>query len=291
MTAPFRGSSSRLTRQRLRGKTYVRVTRDVYVLRNRDLDLRTRAEAAHIVFPEATLCLFTAALLLKLPVEDDGLVHLDRGLKASRSERKGIKVHRFGIPSDRIHDLQGLPVSDGPRTFADLASKLDLESLVAVGDVVARRWPMAELRSAVTSHGCRRGAVLLRTALPLLDKGSDSPAETRARLRLHAAGVTSLRHKVVVRDGAGGWLGEPDLADPVAKVALQHEGAIHFQKGEKQRRKDLTRDEVVRQEHWQLVSSTALDDANPDRLLEKVTAAYLRAGRLWGTHVLPPHLR
>jgi hypothetical protein len=291
MTAPFRGSSSAHSRQRLRGKGFVRVTQDVYVLRDTELDLRTRCQAALVVFPDAKICLRTAALLLKLPVDGDGIVHLDRGPKAARSRRDGIDVHRFGIPAERQHDLDGLVVSDGPRTFADLSAELDLEGLVALGDVVLRRWTAEQVQSAVQDHGRRPGAVLLRTAVPLLDKGSDSPAETRARLRLHAAGFTALRHKVVVRDVGGGWLGEPDLADEVAKVALQHEGAVHFQKGERQRVKDVDRDEVVRQEDWQVVTSTALDDRRPDRLNAKVTAAYLRAAKLHGCHVLPPHLR
>lgn len=150
---------------------------------------------------------------------------------------------------------------------------------------------MDAVEEAVARCGRRPGVLLLRRALPLLDGGAESAAETRARLRLHAAGFTALRHGVVVRDVGGGWLGQPDLADETAKVALQHEGLVHFEKGERQRRKDIDRDEVVRQEDWQVVSSTALDDAQPHRLVAKVTAAYLRAAKLWGSHVLPPHLR
>ena len=71
--------------------------------------------------------------------------------------------------------------------------------------------------------------MLVRAVLPLLDPGSCSPAERRARLRLHDAGFTALRHGVVVRDRAGGWLAEPDLADELAKVAVQHDGLVHLQ--------------------------------------------------------------
>lgn len=291
MTAPFRGSSSSYTRQRLRGSGFVRVTRDVYLLRDTELDLRRRCQAALVVFPEATICLETAARLLTLPVDHDGVVHLDRGPLAARSRRAGLKVHRFGIESDSILDLDGLPVSDGPRTFADLSDRLGLEGLVAVGDVVSRRWEPAQIAAAVEAHGRRPGAVRLRAAVPLLDKGADSPAETRARLRLHAAGFARLQHKVIVRDIGGGWLGEPDLADEVAKVALQHEGAVHFQKGERQRVKDVDRDEVVRQEGWQVVTSTARDDRQPERLIARVTAAYRRSAALHGRDVLPAHLR
>lgn len=291
MTSPFRGSESDLSRQQLRGQRYTRVSRDVYVLRDRTLDMHTRAEAARIVFPDGIPCLSTSALLLKLPVDDDGVIHLTRGARAARSERADIAIHRFVLAEDEIFDLNGMPVADGPRTFTDLAASMSLEGLVSVGDVVLRRWGLDAVAEAATRCRRRPGAVLLRQAVPLLDKGSDSPAETRARLRLHAAGFTELKHKVIVRDVGGGWLGQPDLADEVAKVALQHEGAIHFKKGEKQRRKDLDRDEVVRQEDWQVVSSVAQDDADPERLIRKVTAAYLRAAKLWGPQVLPPHLR
>lgn len=66
---------------------------------------------------------------------------------------------------------------------------------------------------------------------------------------------------------------------------------MHLLGDPRQRRNDVQRDEVTRQVDWQVVVSTALDDARPDLLIAKVTAAYRRAARLWGRHVLPPHLR
>jgi hypothetical protein len=202
-----------------------------------------------------------------------------------------VQVHRLGIPPERIHLLDDIPVADGPRLFADLSATLSLEGLVALGDQVLRRWKTDEIGAAVADHGRRRGAVLLRQAVPLLDKGAESPTESRTRLRLHAAGFTALRHGVVVRDVAGGWLGEPDLADEVAKVSVQYEGAVHFEKGTERRRKDVDRDEVVRQQDWEVVVATAADDRRPDRLIEKVKRAYLRQARLFGAQVLPFHLR
>lgn len=261
------------------------------MLRSADITVRTRVEGALQVFDGATVCLATATALLRLPVDDDGIVHLDRGPGAPRSSRAGIKVHRLGIPPERTLDLDGIRVADGPRCLADLSARLDLESLVALGDVVARRWTDEDIAAAVRDHASRPGAVLLRQAVPLLDSRSDSPAETRARLQLHAAGFTSLVHGTVVRDAGGGWLAAPDLGDDVAKVAVQHEGEVHFLKGVKQRRHDVDRDDLSRAEGWEVVVSTALDDAKPHRLIERVTAAYRRAAQKWGPHVLPPHLR
>lgn len=291
MTEPLRGSASYRSHQQLRGKAFTRVLRDVYVLEGREISLRTRVEAARRIFPDGIPCTTTAAQLQHLPVRGDGVTHLARGLTAPRSERATIRVHRLAVLPDETFELSGMSVTTGPRTFTDLAATHSLEALVAVGDVVVRRWGSEAVGEAVARTRRRPGAVLLRRALPLLDAGADSPAETRARLRLHAAGFSALRHGVVVRDLGGGWLGQPDLADDVAKVALQHEGAVHFAKGERQRRRDLDRDEVVRQEDWQVVTSTALDDARPERLIAKVTSAYLRSAKVWGRQVLPPHLR
>ena len=286
----FLGSTSTLTPQRLRGLSYQRLSRDVYVPRGTALDLRTRCAGVILAIPDAVPCLRTAALLQGLPVDDDGLLHFARPPDAARSERPGVRIHRTDLGADELLDLDGLVVTDGPRTFVGLAALLDLEALVSVGDVVQRRYGAAALAGAVARRRGRRGLTLARTALPLLDGGSDSPAETRARLRLHAAGFTALRHGVVVRDADGGWVSAPDLADETARVAVQHDGLVHLQGDPEQRRNDLHRDELTRQAGWQVVVSTAVDDRRPDLLVQKVRAAYLRAALLWGPQVLPPHL-
>jgi len=45
---------------------------------------------------------------------------------------------------------------------------------------------------------------------------------------------------------------------------------------------------VSRQEDWEVVVTTARADRHPHLLVGKVTAAYRRAARSWGPHVLPP---
>ena len=293
MSTPFLGSASDHTRQQLRAKRFIRLSRDLYVVApdSAEIDLRERVTAARLVVPGGIACLWTAGLLTNLPVDDDGAVHLGREREESRSLRDDIEVHRMRIKDDEILELDGLPVTIGPRTMADMSRYVGLERLVAIGDVVVRRYGEAAVQEALARARWRPGVVLLRAAVPLLDPDSASPAETRMRLRLHAAGFVVLRHKVVVRDPGGGWLAEPDLADEIAKVAVQHEGKVHFDKGEGQRVRDLDRDELTRMEGWQVVVSTRIDDARPAQLVAKVSAAYQRAALIWGRHILPPHLR
>lgn len=291
---PFLGSTSGLTPQRLRARRYRHLSRDLYVVRGELTEreeLLVRVRAAVLAMPGAVPCRQTAALLVRLPVDDDGLVHLARGRGAAWSARPGVAVHRLVVAPDERLLVQGLEVTDGPRTFVDLAADLPLEDLVAVGDVVLRRYGRAPLLAAVAAAEGRSGVRLARTAVALSDAGADSPAETRARLRLHAAGFLGLQHGVVVTDSAGGWLAAPDLADPVARVAVQHDGLVHLQGDPDQRRADVMRDELSRQSDWQVVVATARDDRQPHLLIDRVADAYRRNARYLGPGVLPPFLR
>ncbi len=289
--AAFLGSASGLSMQQLRARRFRRLSRDLYLDRTDPCDVRRRAEAALLAFPDGVICSFTAARLQRLPVDDDGQIHVARGRKAARSERPDITVHRTPVPADEQLVLAGLTMTYGPRTFMDLAGLLHEEALVAVGDALLRRYPLQALHDAVAARPGHRGVVQARAVLPLLDAGSDSPAESRARLRLHAAGFRDLRHGVVITDAAGGWLAAPDLADARARVAVQHDGLVHLLGSPAQRRTDLQRDELSRQAGWEVVISTALDDAEPELLVTKVAAAYHRSAQRLGRAVLPPVLR
>ena len=292
----FLGSSSELTRQQLRARRFTRVSRDVYLPAPAPVDLRQRARAARLVLPGSVACLTTAALLTKLPVDDDGLVHVARPGDAAWSVRRGVKVHRYAVRDDEIRDLAGLPVTDGPRTLADLAAYLTLEQLVAVGDVVLRRYGDAAVREALRRARGRPGVGLLKSAVPMLDARSGSPAESRVRVRLHEAGFDRLVPGVSITDEDGEWLAAPDLADKEARVALQHDGDVHFEDDDngravRRRRHDAARDDLSREQGWQVVVSTALDEHHPEGLVRRVASAYHRAALQWGRRVLPPHLR
>jgi hypothetical protein len=122
-----------------------------------------------------------------------------------------------------------------------------------------------------------RGLRRAEAALALADPKSDSPAETRCRLTLHDAGFRALRHGIDVSDEDGGWLARPDLADPVARVAIQYDGLVHLGDDPERRRSDIDRDELLRQAGWQVVVLTAVDLRQPARMIAKVAAAYARA--------------
>lgn len=282
MNQPFLGSSSGVPRQQLRSRRYRRLHRDVFVLTSLADSLAVQVEALLTAVPDAVLSHQTAARLMALPVDDDRLLHITRPPKAGICERPGVRTHRRVLREDEVHEQQGRALTRPERVFLDLAPLLSHVELVVLADAVARRVGLAALTSRAASATGARGVRRARAALALADPASDSPAETRTRLILHAAGFRALRHGLDVSDPDGGWLARPDLADPVAKVAIQYDGLIHLGDHPEQRRADIDRDELLRQHGWQVVVLTAVDLRHPQRMIDKVTAAYSRARRLQG---------
>jgi hypothetical protein len=275
---PFRGSASPYSRQRLRAAAFRRVTRDVYVLARVQESLALLLDALLLVAPDAVPSHTTAARWLGLPVDRDPRVHLVRRPGRPVLRGRGVRTHRATLTAQETVVHRGRRVTSPARTFVDLAGTLDLVSLVALGDAVARRSGLRALAAAVDAADGGRGVRTARAALALVDPGSDSPAETRVRLVLHDAGYRRMRHGVEIHLPGGGWVATADLADPVARVALQYDGLVHLGDDPERRRADIDRDELSRQAGWQVVVLTAVDLRQPGRLLAKVAAAYARSG-------------
>lgn len=275
--SPFLGSTSAYTRQQLRANGLCRIHRDVYVHGPATTCLDLRVDAALLLAPDAHVSRETAGLLWRLPVDDDGQVRLTRRPDAPVSRSTDVVTHRARLHEDDVDVCAGRPVTSLARTFVDLAHGRSLERLVVIGDVVLRRVGAPALQSSVERAGRRKGVTMARAALPLLDPASASGGETRCRLMLHGAGFPDLRHAVVILDEGGQWLCEADLADPVARVAIQYDGLVHFTDDVDRRRRDIDRDELARQAGWEVVVLTALDLRDPLRAVAKVRAAYGRA--------------
>lgn len=272
---PFLGSTSGLTRQRLRARRFTHLSRDLYLGMAAVPSFEQRCDAALLVLPDAVLSHTTAAALWRLPSASDLLVHVTRPPDGAVCRREGVVTHRARLHPDDRDSCGHRPTTSLARTWVDLAAASTLTGLVLAGDVVLRRTGRPLLEQAVRRAGRRKGVVLARAALPLLDGGSASPAESRARLLLHAAGFTGLRHAVVVRDAAGQWLCEADLGDEQAQVCVQYDGLVHVSGSVAQRRNDLARDELARWAGWEVVVLTAHDDDGST--VAKVAAAYDRS--------------
>jgi hypothetical protein len=283
LQGPFRshdGIAAGLTSRQLNGPRFRLVAKDVHVAEGVDLDLPTRCAAFQLaVGGPLVFSHFTAAELYGVPIERDSKVHL--------SVRAAIEPRMRGLVAHRVLDLgviwsvRGLPTTSPGRTFVDLASKLDLVSLVGAGDVLARRSSLAEIDRAIGLAPGRRGIRLAREARTLINPASKSVMETRTRLILVFAGLPPLdvNRPAIGRDGRS--FAEPDLGRHDVRVAVEIEGG-HHQNDPRQWEHDIGRDGRYRDNGWLLIKVTKYDVfERPAWIVEQVTTALRSRGLRW----------
>lgn len=214
-------------------------------------------------------------------------------------ERRDCQGHR-GLERRNLVQLHGVRVTSMAETWCDLADSrrrgLTVEDLVVVGDAV-----VAQLDGAVNAHvregattspGVRalhealgrrvrpRGKVALREALSLIRPRVRSPMESRARLLFLAADLPEPVVNYNVRDEAGEWLAEVDLAWPDRRAGVEYQGADHADR--RRRSADAARVAVLGDHGWTIHEAFAEDIFNGGRR----TAFLRRVERTLGWH--PP---
>jgi hypothetical protein len=87
------------------------------------------------------------------------------------------------------------------------------------------------------ARGCRR----LASVVALSDPRAESPMETRLRVGLVGAGLAVPEVQYPIVDEHGFTLARVDLAYPAARLAVEYDGALHFdrRRAELDRRREL----------------------------------------------------
>lgn len=191
-------------------------------------------------------------------------------MTANGHVRRGTRLvhwNRQRIRDEEIVTIGALRVTDRVRTWLDLAQELTRDQLVEIGDHLARHprlglehrsrpyATLQQLGTAVREHP-GPGRPLLRQALELIRVGSDSPAETRLRLAAARADLPDPELNNRQFDGARD-LGEPDLAWPLWRVCVEHDGPRH--RTPEQQEKDIARRERREAANWIEVQTVAAD--------------------------------
>ncbi|WP_127473660.1 hypothetical protein [Microbacterium sulfonylureivorans] len=194
--------------------------------------------------PDALLSHATAARLWGMPLPPgipDELHVLTEGTVAVR--RRGVVGWRRSSPQGSAAIVHGLPVTTPADTWVSLATmtagrgrSVGREWLVATADflVSGRRTrfgreaalaTMDDLAAALRTHGSRRGAALLRWALPRVRTPVDSPPETLLRLGLVRERLPEPAVQPAVLTAAG--VRHPDLGYIERRVLLEYLGDVH----------------------------------------------------------------
>ncbi|GAA2201729.1 hypothetical protein [Sinomonas flava] len=238
----------------------------------------------------------TAAELHGLPTRKRGLgedevFHVIRPEGAAHLKRPHVVVHRAKLLPGETMLVGGIPVTSPARTWLDLAERITLDELVAVGDACVRipypelegreepHCTVGDLRDIVARHRGKRGIRKARLALALIRVGSDSPQETALRLALLRAGLPEpvLNARIVGKRGQHGP--KPDIGYPEYGVGVEYEGEHHGT--EPQIVRDIARSESYDDVGWAEVRISKRHMANEGKAaVAKVrTALFLRGWR------------
>jgi len=181
----------------------------------------------------------TAARLWPLPLPlPDAVETVHVATPRPRNAHRGVGVtgHLSSVESATLR--RNLPVS-GPLTlFIELATVLELDDLIAVGDALVLEPAMLDprdLRPWITLNelrtGCRasraHGAPRARAAAANVWQGAESPMETALRLLLLRSGLPEPELNQELFDDRGRWIGRFDMVYREARVIMEYDGDQH----------------------------------------------------------------
>lgn len=182
----------------------------------------------------------------------------------------GVRVHRCRGPVEAVLDDDGVPVTSALQTAWDVAALESLGTAVAALDAMVRTSAIdvPRLTSVVQSSSGRWGVTRVRRAVQLIDPRAESPPESRVRVALVLAGLSPVPQYEIEVEGR---VVHVDLAFPEARVAVEYEGAYHFE--DDQIARDDARYARLRAAGWTVIRFSASDLRDLDAVVIRVRAA------------------
>ena len=235
-----RGTPASPSRSQLRGPSWRRSSRGLYVPAGLDRTPEQRiAEAAALLPGYGAIGGWASAYWQGVRLLDGrGPTGLDvlpvpicLGQYGKIRHRDGVRFSRDRLPPEDVRQFRGIQCTTPARTAFD-ASRLDADLVEAVVHldlmITACTVGREELGAYIRAHPGWRGVEQARSAWALSVEGSRSPPETRMRLAwvLDAKLPTSLVNPPVF-DLEGNLLGYPDLLDPESGTVSEYDSDDH----------------------------------------------------------------
>lgn len=274
---PFVGADAvaggRLTRGQLRHR-YRPIFRGIYVPKQLRPTLHTRIRGAMLAAPTAVISGVAASAVHGALWVDDS-VPIDV-IGRCRCQR-GLVVRYESLADSDVTVVGGVRVTTPARTAYDLGRRLDRGPAVARMDALmrARPFPIADVEVLAQTHRGAPGLPKLRTALPLVDGGAESPWETWLRLLFIDAGLPTPVTQYVVRTEGGRYLRRLDMVWEEFKVAAEYDGQQHLA-DRHQYAKDVWVNRELQRLNWHVIH-VIKEDRGAD-IVKHATAVLLSRG-------------
>lgn len=219
-----------LTRRQLRERSYRRLVQGVYADPTLAFDHRLRCQGVALLLPDgAAIGGLSAAWWHGAPFAGPREpVTVIRPPDVEWKGPRGVRVHRCPSRPDLFLDTEGVPVTTALQTAWDVAALEPVGTAVAALDGMVRSSSVTvpELDALARNGSGRWGVTRVRRAFGLVDPRAESPPESRVRVACVLAGLDPVpQYGVDVR----GFVAHVDLAFPEARLAVEYEGAYHFE--------------------------------------------------------------
>lgn len=282
MGTPFLGPEAlragSLTRGQLRWR-YAATHPRVYVRKDGPHTLSSRIVAAWLWTDRRAVIAGRAAAFLHGAHWVDGTIAVELITKHGR-KRPGVVVREEKLADDEICRIGDLCVTSPVRTALDLARFLSPYEAVAHLDDLASATGVgaADVLALAARYPGLRGIRQARTALDLMDPGSQSPRESWLRLVLINGGFPRPRTQIRVTDGTG--VAFLDMGYDEPKIGFDYDGEIH-QIDRRRFVHDIGRAEMIAGQGWLDIHVVA--EHSKAFILHRAREAFARRG-----HPVPP---
>jgi very-short-patch-repair endonuclease len=262
-----------ITRKQLRERSYRRLVQGVYADPSLPLDHQLRCRAVALLLPHgAAIGGHSAAAWhgAAFAGAHDPVTLLRPASVLWKGPRE-VKVHRTELAELDVEIHEGVPVSSALRTAWDVAAVEPLATAVAALDAMVRAGTVqpAGLTAMADAGAGRWGVTRVRRAFSLVDARAESAPESRVRVALALAGLEPVPQHEVRVDGR--FIARVDLAWPEARLALEYEGAYHFEGIQIVR--DDARFERLIAAGWRVIRLSAADLRDLDGVVARVREA------------------
>jgi very-short-patch-repair endonuclease len=239
--------------------------------------LQHRLAAARLVVRDsAVFCGLTAAWLHGVDVRRPGDLDVHVGFPKGKRPRKrtGLVVCQETLDPADVFDIEGVRVTSPLRTAFDCLRWLRGAERLVVTDALAHTGlvTVEALRAYFTGKHRLRNLRVGEALLDWIEPKTESPMESRTRYRLLVDGLPKPEAQWEVRNRWDEFVARLDLAYPHARLAIEYDGAEHWQ----QRREDDRRRDAIRALGWQVIVVSADDVYSTSLALEASVRQALR---------------
>jgi very-short-patch-repair endonuclease len=264
-------SSGSLTARQLRDRGYRKVLHGVYALPEVPVDHGLYCRGASLVLPDgAVIGGRSAAFFQGAPWAGPGdpvTVLVPPAYKWTG--RRGLRIHRTELLPGDTRILLDMPMTAPQRTAWDVAALESVADAVAALDAMVRAGSLttSSLQAMVRNGMGRWRISRVRRAVELVDPRAESPAESWLRVAMVHAGLTGFVPQLDVCSG-GRFLARVDFGWPELRIAVEYEGAHHFDGVQIGR--DDRRLQALHGAGWLVIRVSAADLRDLPALMERI---------------------